>query len=61
MWSQKCFVAGRGNPTIPAEAMFMKDFKLVLSFCGLWSCPPKYLGSCEQLFDANLRLQDLIG
>ena len=26
---KKCFVAGRGNQTIPTEAVLMKDFILV--------------------------------
>ena len=54
-------MAGRGNPTIPAEVVFMKDFNWynLSVVCG--HVPPKYLGSCKQLFEANLRLQNLIG
>ena len=63
MWSKKNSVAGRDNVMTPTEAMFMKNFKLVLLFIGLWSPHPKYLGTCnsKHLFDAYLHLQELIG
>ena len=56
MWSQKCFVAGRGNRV-------HEGFQIGIIFLWFVVASPKIplYSSCKQLFDANLRLQGLIG
>ena len=53
LWQEAVIQRYPLKPEINIISVFMKDFKLVLSFCDLWSRHPKYLGSCKQLFEAT--------